>query len=558
LSARPFYRPLVTLSYACDHYLWGNWAGGYHITNLFLHLACTLLVAALCLRAGGSRPVACLLATAFAVFPRLTESVAWISGRTDPAAAVGALGAILLYKPGNGNWARKVLAGLALLAGLLCKEVALAAAVALAFYAWHASPRPRRLTRIALQLAPIWAAVALYAALRIPAMAANHIAYQGMQRTPWAVALASTEALARYAGMLIDPLRPRLQIGALDRPQPILSGLGACLAIAGLFAIRRWSSRWTSMEWLAVVLGGAAIALVAHLVRLDVNVVAADRFLYLPVAALALGVSPAVERAWRSKRKLVLLGSAVLLGSFTVATALRAQTWTDETALWRQEVEHAYPGAAVPRVAFAVALMHRGRYDEALTLLGQVPAEKQSLVAINQATCLDKVGKRSEAIALLNLLLSVEPKRSRARVNLMLMYARDRHFDKARAMGTHLKEEFSNRLDIKALVELVESAATEWSELPPEKIDEPHALRARRAAWFARLDALPEAQSRWTTVALDPQAEADLRLQAATYLALYGRAPAARSVLTTLAAEGALSARLPALRAAFEERFDEE
>jgi hypothetical protein len=558
VSARSFYRPLVTLSYAWDYQLWLAWAGGYHLTNLILHLTCTLLVAALCLRAGASRPVACLMATAFAVFPRLTESVAWISGRTDPAAAVCAFTALLLYKPGEGGWGRKVLAGLFLLAGLLCKEVALAAAVALVLFAWHASARPRRALRIVVQLGPIWAALAIYAGLRFPAMAGNRIDYLAAQRTPMAVFLSSTEALFRYASMFADPLRPRLQIGDLDRPQPILSGLGVVLGMLAIFAIRRWSGRWTSMQWMAVALGGTAIALVVHLIRLDVNIVAADRFLYFPAAALAVGMAPVVERAWGRRRKLVLIGAIVVLGTFTVATAKRARTWADETTLWRQEVAHSLPGAAVPLRELSMALMHRGRYDEALGLLGQVSADKQSLVAINQATCLDRVGRRSEAAVLLNRLLAVDPKRWRARVNLMLMHARDRQFDEARAMGARLSVELGDRADIKALVAQVEAASAEWSAMPAETPDELSVLRARRAAWFERLGAVPEAQARWTVVALDAQASPDLRLQGATFVALHGRAAEARSILAALAVQGALADKLPTLHAALEARFEED
>ena len=39
-----YYRPLVTLSYALERRLWGEWPGGYHVTNLLLHLGCVALV----------------------------------------------------------------------------------------------------------------------------------------------------------------------------------------------------------------------------------------------------------------------------------------------------------------------------------------------------------------------------------------------------------------------------------------------------------------------------------------------------------------------------------
>ena len=35
------YRPLQTLSLAIDHSIWGQWATGYHLTSLLLHVACS-------------------------------------------------------------------------------------------------------------------------------------------------------------------------------------------------------------------------------------------------------------------------------------------------------------------------------------------------------------------------------------------------------------------------------------------------------------------------------------------------------------------------------------
>jgi hypothetical protein len=72
------------------------------------------------------------------------------------------------------------------------------------------------------------------------------------------------------------------------------------------------------------------------------------------------------------------------------------------------------------------------------------------------------------------------------------------------------------------------------------------------------LGAVPEAQARWTVVALDAQASPDLRLQGATFVALHGRAAEARSILAALAVQGALADKLPTLHAALEARFEED
>jgi tetratricopeptide (TPR) repeat protein len=555
LTARSFYRPLVSLSYALDHQLWQTWAGGYHLTNLFLHATCTLLLLALCLRAGASRIVACLLATAFAVFPRLSESVAWISGRTDSAAGIGSLGALLLYKPGEGYWGRKLLAGVALLFGLLCKEVALSAAVALILLTWQASPRPRRVMRLLIQLSPVWAALAIYATLRFQAMAGHHPVVVPIQRSVSKIFLTATEAIFRYVWMVVDAHRPQLQIGDVDHSEPLLSVLGVGIVLVGGVFLTRWSRRWNSEQWAAFGLGGTAIALVLHVIRLDVNVVAADRFLYFPLTALAILVAPTLERAWQRKQNVVLIGSLTVIGSFMVATSLHARTWTNEIALWRSTVKQSNSNALLPNNELSIALMKRSRYDEALAIFNRITAsEKVDVIAINKATCLDRLNRRDEAIRLLEQLLHSNPNRMRAHVVLMLMHARDRRFAEARAIGSRLKTKLSDELDIQNLVKRIDGAEAEWAKIPRDDSVESLALRA---AWFERLGAMPEAQECWNQLVKNDRADPALRLRAAKFIAQNGRAPEVRLLFHALANDGVLAAHLPTLHTLFDVRFDE-
>jgi hypothetical protein len=106
-----------------------------------------------------------------------------------------------------------------------------------------------------------------------------------------AVLAVATEAITRYTGMLLDPLRPHVQIGDHEHPQILLSVLGGLILVGATTVLVRWRARMSSYEWLAIGLGGSALALVVHVFRLSVNTVVADRYLYLPLAAVAIGVA---------------------------------------------------------------------------------------------------------------------------------------------------------------------------------------------------------------------------------------------------------------------------
>jgi protein O-mannosyl-transferase len=79
-----YYRPIVTITYALDWRLWDKNPAGYHWNNIGMHLATCLIVFALLLKLVRRRPVIPFVATLlFATNPIHTESITWISGRTD-------------------------------------------------------------------------------------------------------------------------------------------------------------------------------------------------------------------------------------------------------------------------------------------------------------------------------------------------------------------------------------------------------------------------------------------------------------------------------------------
>ena len=130
------YWPLVYTTFWLEHKLWGFAPLGYHLVNIALHLANTLLLRRLLLRSRA--PGAWWVAAVFAVHPLHVESVAWVIERKDLLAALFYLGAVLgwtrfVEAPGRGRY----LAALALFAaGLLCKSIVVTLPAALLIWHW--------------------------------------------------------------------------------------------------------------------------------------------------------------------------------------------------------------------------------------------------------------------------------------------------------------------------------------------------------------------------------------------------------------------------------------
>jgi protein O-mannosyl-transferase len=77
------YRPLRDISYALDFAVWGERAFGFHLTNILIHAANTLMVFVLVRRMSAETLVATFAALIFALHPLQTDAVTYISGRRD-------------------------------------------------------------------------------------------------------------------------------------------------------------------------------------------------------------------------------------------------------------------------------------------------------------------------------------------------------------------------------------------------------------------------------------------------------------------------------------------
>lgn len=123
-----FFRPIALAVWKLDHMIYGRHPAGYHLTNLLLHLAVSLMVFLLISRFHRSIWIPIAAASLFAVHPVHVEAIAWISGRTDTLATAFYLLSILCFFRASREDSRGSTAGImALVAGIfamLSKEIA--------------------------------------------------------------------------------------------------------------------------------------------------------------------------------------------------------------------------------------------------------------------------------------------------------------------------------------------------------------------------------------------------------------------------------------------------
>ena len=91
------WNPLIWLSFMFDYQLHGLNAGGYHLTNLILHVMSALLLFWLFSRMTGTIWKSAFVASLFALHPLHVESVAWIAERKDVLSAFFWMLTLCLY-----------------------------------------------------------------------------------------------------------------------------------------------------------------------------------------------------------------------------------------------------------------------------------------------------------------------------------------------------------------------------------------------------------------------------------------------------------------------------
>ena len=391
--ANLYYRPLVTLSYMLDYQLYGSRAGGFHLTNVLLHLLATLLVLLLARRVLGRDQLLAVgvCAAVFALHPSRAEAVSWISGRTDVMMAIFGFTSLLLYWRAlersaaglglrrtallvAGGWATYVLA-------LSCKESAVALAVVVPAVDWLliAGGDRRQLWARArwchLPLVGLTGAFVLFRLWYQLGVVGAKDAGLGLSGR----LLMLLQTVGHFVKLTVTPYEPNMQVGAYFTPQTadysvVALGAGAVVGCGVALAL---AARRSPAATFALLLGLAFFLPSANLVPLSILTLASDRFLYVPLLGLALLAGLAARRLTGSRLRvpLLALGAAMLL-SWVMVLHLRGEDFADPVAFWSAE-QSSSPQNPLVEERLGSALLQRrqhlkaeGWFNRSLTSLG--------------------------------------------------------------------------------------------------------------------------------------------------------------------------------------------
>lgn len=442
-----YLHPLTWLTHQLDCQLYGNWAGGHHLTNVAIHVANALLLLLFLWRTTRFVWASAFVATVFALHPLHVQSVAWASERKDVLCGLFFFLTLHAYVSYSKERSPRyyVFTLLFFVAGLLSKPMAVT-------------------LPLVLFLIDIWplGRVELGASKRNDARSSTVLRLIG-EKVPF--------LLLAIAWSIMTLILQR-QGGGLATIETV--GVGTRIATAVVsYAVYVWKTFWPQnlalfypysyhLPWLEVLAAFALLILISIIcfkqrssspfllvgwlwflgMLIPVSGVfqagtqaRADRYTYLPQTGLIFALTWAVcdlSRSWPRRRALLTGAAAVALSLLALRAWDQTTVWHDSESVWRNTLA-ATKDNSTAHVQLCDALLRKGQIDEAIaqaaTALRIQPngAEGHS----NLAIALSKKGDMEQALLHFQRALEIKPNRPKLHYNIATILAEQGHLDEA-------------------------------------------------------------------------------------------------------------------------------
>lgn len=371
------FAPLTIFTFLVEHTLWGLWPGGYHATNVLIHLINGWLVFLLLRRLTDDEAAAWMVAALFVLHPVQVESVAWISSRKTVLSATFMLAGFLCWLKTDRTSRDEGWGNFWLILALLTKASAVVVPpIVVAFDILIARRKP--VDSIVRQAIPAFLCVmsilvTMGAQTSIVGGVRSHIGNSKL----WVIAIDST-LLWRYVAMLLVPWNLCV---LYDPPtEGIVSFIALSLVTWGGLIALAWKFR-ERHPWPAFALACWLWLLFPMLNFFPITTLMNDRYLYLPcvpVFALAVVGIRRLANGWslRWRQPLGVALCVLVLGLYAWSTLGYLPVWKGPLTLWSHARQQT-PSLTVVQYQWALTLEELGYRSHAADAL------REALVTTN-------------------------------------------------------------------------------------------------------------------------------------------------------------------------------
>ena len=332
-----FYRPLQSVTYMIDYSLWKLQSGGYHITNILLHILAALSVYFFISIIYGDRLVSFFTSILFIICPLNAEVVNYISGRADSLSLFFLLLTFIFYlKQMNSGRATLFIPMLLMyILALLSKENSLILPALLAAYHYFFKKKvmlPQFICLLCLGL--------LYAVFRITFL--RHSTSIELDFTGISQRLTGFfAAITNYIRLLLFPFNLHFDYGRnifTFADSKAITGLTVTILLL-VYAIReKVRDVFVSFSIFWFFLALLPVSNIFYLLPFYM----AEHYLYVPAIAFFLLLARGFASLYRSNKNTVLLKIFILsfFISYASMTVYQNNFWIDSVTLYKRALQY--------------------------------------------------------------------------------------------------------------------------------------------------------------------------------------------------------------------------
>ncbi len=414
-----YYRPLLKASLALQKSFFGAHPAGYHLVNILLHAAASLLFFLVLLNIFRDKVVAFVAALLFVVNPAKIEAVAWVYNQSNLFMAVFLLGSFYMLTE-----QRKALSCALFVCALFVREEAVFFPAVIGFYFILVNKSPMK--RLVPDLLPYAAATALFLFVRFS------IVPMGGSLSSGGFELADrlnliVYAFAKYIQLSLWPDAPVAHYLLRDaRLGPVTLLLSYALIVAVLVSsVYFWRKRQDiPLFWVLWFFSLLALTL---FVGIGGQYLLGEKSLYLAAGGFSALLSFYFSG---SRAGLVVL---CLLFTFHAGICLyRVQFWQDEAEHIEKVLEHS-PGYTMARYTLGTEYARRNEFGKARFHLEKVLEEvpRNSLAMNNLGMIAAQEGDLETAEKYWLQVSLLDQRHVNAVLNLAVLYEKKQEYSKA-------------------------------------------------------------------------------------------------------------------------------
>lgn len=426
LSGEQSYRPVVTLSYFLDFYIWQLNPFGYHFTNLVLHIVNSQLVCYLTYLITGKLLFSFFASLVFATHPVQSEVVNAVSFREDLLAFLFFVLSIIFFLKNSNKFI--FLSYISYLFSLFSKEVSVTLPFIILLYVFLFKKEIDKRNKVIIL--GYFLILLFYLMVRFKVMInpnAEIVSHLG--GSFYTSILTQFSVIIEYLKLLFYPINlciiHEIKIIKSITDRIFITSFVILVSILALVIYKN-----NKIITFATFLFFITLLPTSNIIPIYSPM--AERYLYLPIIGFCIILGYFFENAFAINKRLTILSFLITILSYSTTTYNRNFDWENNEKLWTS-ARSIYPNNWEIRSQLGTEYLKKGLYNEAMREYQiSLNLNPQDILTLYNVGILNlKMGEYEKSLKQYNKLIRLKPNMGDAYYGRGSVYFASQNYDKA-------------------------------------------------------------------------------------------------------------------------------